>query len=502
MDVAGFTASAERMRQYAHLPCAFAADVLGATNDPFQKNILRSVDVYQRTAVAGAKGIGKGFCAAQAAWWFLATRPKSKVGIISASATNVQTNIWQELATYYSKSPWLQALFDMGDRTIRSRKQPKEHFLFTRQGTARYTRRGASGEKQAEGLSGMYAEHVFWLADEASSIDDIVLRTIDTSVNSRGHRFLILANPIRTSGFFYDVFMTPRRGQGWVTMNVPYTASSRASTPEGIAERDRWIRSWGEDSAIVQAFVYGRFPAEGRADTVYRPQELMQAFVLRREPDPEEPLDIGIDPARYGSDECVFIAQRDNVGLEMVTVAKIDQVDIVGRAISMARRWWGVPKEEELTRELKRRTRFRIDVGLGVGPIDTLRKLGFLVAGVDNGRRPSRKLKERYDNLGTELWCETREYAVLNEAKPLALGGMLLNERKLGFDGDPILIHQLCSRPYTYPVSAGGRMRMLSKEELRRNFDGSPDRADAFILAFGDVKAMGLVDPMKTIYFG
>lgn len=491
-----------RMQPYFDLPTAFARDVLGADNDPFQEDALDSFCFNQRTAVAGAKGIGKGYLASQGIWWFMSTRPKSKVGIISASATNTQANLWQELATFYGESPYLQSMFEMGDRTIRSRKTPKEHFAFARQGSARYSKRGAANEKQAEGLSGMYAEYVAWIADEATAIDDVVLSTIDTSVNRAGHRFLMLANPIRTSGFFHDVFMVPRRSIGWVGMNVPYTASRMAHTPEGIRERERWIRNWGEDSGIVQAFVFGQFPKGDSGDTVYPPGEVMEAFARHRTPDPEAFIDIGIDPARYGSDECCFCVQQDNVGLEMVTQGKIDQVDIVGKAITLARYWHKVPKEEEMSKEQKRRTRFRIDVGLGVGPIDTLRKMGFLVAGVDNGRKPSKKLKMRYDNLGTELWCETRDTALRHPEKPVAMGDMIVNGRKMTPDGEPILVHQLTSRPYTYPVSAGGRMRMLSKEELHRTMDGSPDRADAWILAFGDVGKMGLVDPMKTIYLG
>lgn len=492
---------ATRLAQYRDLPVAFGHDVLGADNDEFQRRFLNSLVCNQRTGIAGAKGIGKGFAVSQGIWWFMSTRPKAKVGLIAAAATTVKANIWQELATFYGRSPWLQQMFEMGDRMIRSKKHPQEHFVLARQGSARYSKRGGAGEKQAEGLSGMYAEDVMWVADEATAIDDVVLRTIDTSVNRPGHRFAMLANPIRTSGFFHDVFMVPRFQQGWTCMNVPYTASRMSGTPEGIIERDRWIRQWGEESAFVQAFVYGQFPKAGQGDTIYRPGELMAAFMLTREPDMSEPLDIGIDPARFGTDECAFVVQRDNVGLEMLTIGKIDQVDLVGRAIGLARKWHGVEKERELTKAEMKNTRFRIDVGLGVGPIDVLRKTGFLVVGVDNGRSATRKMKQRYANLGTELWCETREHAVLNEATPLAMGGMIVNGRPIDpIEGEPILIHQLCSRPYTYPVSAGGKMRMLSKEELRRNMDGSPDRADAWLLAFADVKKCGMVNPLNTIF--
>lgn len=498
-----FQAVAHRLAQYRDVPTAFGHDVLRADNDEFQKNFLNSIALNQRTGIAGAKGIGKGYASAQAIWWFLSTRPKSKVGIISAAATTVKANIWQELATFYGRSPWLQAMFEMGDRMIRSRKHPQEHFCLARQGSARYSKRGGAGEKQAEGLSGMYAADVLWVADEATAIDDVVLRTIDTSINRAGHRFAMLANPIRTSGFFHAVFMVPRFQAGWTCLNVPYTASRMASTPEGQRERERWIRQWGEESAFVQAFVYGQFPKEGQGDTIYRPAELMAAFQLIREPDPSEPLDIGIDPARFGSDECAFVVQRDNVALEMFTIGKVDQVDLVGHAIRLARKWHDCPKDRELTKAEMRNTRFRIDVGLGVGPIDVLRKSGFLVVGVDNGKSPTRKFKKRYANLGTELWCETRETAVLNAEKPLSLGGMIVNGRPVDpIEGEPILIHQLCSRPYTYPVSAGGKMRMLSKEEIRRNMDGSPDRADAWLLAFGDVKKMGMVNPLNTVWAG
>jgi len=500
---------------YYRLPIAFARDILHANQvDEFQREIACSLMAHKRVAVAGAKGIGKGYVAALIIWWFMVTRPFAKVGITSASATTVQTNVWGELAAFYRKSALLREMFDMGDRMIRSRRHPKEHFAIARQASVKYTRGGGARERQAEGLSGMYTRHVLWVLDEATAIDDAIYDTIATSVNEEGHQLLILFNPIRTSGFAWEIFNIKRKGEGFCLFNVPYHRSHIANTPAGAARREQWIRQWGENSALVAAFVHGRHPTGDAGDSAYSLQALYDAFSRVREPDMDEPLDIGIDPARHGSDECAFLAQRDYVGHEMRTFGKIDQDDIVEYAERLAEKWIGEELKGErkdertgkaipaLSDDQKKDVRFRIDVGMGVGPIDFLKRRGYPVIGVDNGKKPTRRgRKENYASLGTELWIETAS-VLRQEEKPLALGNMIVNERPVSRqEGDGAMIQQLCQRPIVFPTNDNGRRRVMPKEAMRQNMSGSPDRGDVFVLAFGDITRMGRPTgkPVSTI---
>lgn len=510
------------MQRYFNVPIAFGHDVLHAKNiDDFQREVALATVAFQRVSVAGAKGIGKGFIAGLLIWWFMATRPFAKVAITSASATTVQTNIWQELATFYRKSPWLQEFFEMGDRMIRSRRYPKEHFVIARQASVRYTKGGRGKERQSEALSGMYTRHVLWVLDEATALDDVIFKTVDTSVNMEGHKLLVLFNPIRTSGFCWDIYNINRLAEGWVRFNIPFSRSSQANTPHGAAERARWVRAWGENSAWVRAFVYGEFPEGETGDTAYMPGELYEAFARVRQPDPDARLEIGIDPARHGADECVFFVQRDYVGLEMVTVGQIKQDALVDRAEALAMKWLGEePAETEkrpnaagdvedfpvLSKEQKKKIRFRIDVGMGVGPIDFLRRRGYPVVAVDNGKSPSKRgRRENYASLGTELWIETREvlrfeteHGEPDEARRCALGGMLINGNRIDRrQGDQSLIQQLVQRPIVFPPNDSGRRRIMPKEQMHSNMSGSPDRGDAFVLAFCDPTRVGYVENVE-----
>ncbi len=105
------------------------------------------------------------------------------------------------------------------------------------------------------------------------------------------------------------------------------------------------------------------------------------------------------------------------------------------------------------------------EAGVGGGVVDRLKELGAPVIGVQAGGRA--RLKERFEDLRAEIFWELRRR---------------MAEEEIALPDDPELVGQLLS--LRYRIESGGRIRLVSKEELRKAGLPSPDKADALALAF------------------
>lgn len=479
---------------------AFCSDHFGVRNDAWQKHVLWSMQANQKVAAAGAQGVGKDFCAAQAAAAKLMLYPFSKVGVTSASRKTLRTNFWPELATLYKSSDLFQRYFEMDTQSVRARGHRETWFLISRTSSAHYsssTGVGAAGEKEAESIAGMYAPGgTLVIVDEASGVDDAVFDALEGTANTADAKLLYIGNPLRRSGRFHDVFRRPAFAAGWKHFHIDFTMSSRTNTPEGRAIRLQWIRQHGKNSAFVQARIWGRFPTGSSIDTVL-PEDLVQQALgrfseinwLRNEDGTfRYPLDIGVDMARFGDDETVIVVRSGPAGLRMEVMGKKDSQFVLGRVLHWIHHFAKVPAGAELPDEVKKNVTVRVDEGggYGSGVIDPLRRMGFRVAGVHNGASPKgRKAKEKYDSLAMQLWDEDLKNALLTA--------------KLAAINDDVLLHQLVSRQYDYTVGRESKLRLVSKERMRKAGLGSPDRADALVLAFADMRKLGFTNVGNTI---
>ena len=64
--------------------------------------------------------------------------------------------------------------------------------------------RRTASKDNPEALQGFHAEHLLFLIDEASGIDDIVFEVGMGALSTPGAKVVMAGNPTRTSGFFYD----------------------------------------------------------------------------------------------------------------------------------------------------------------------------------------------------------------------------------------------------------------------------------------------------------
>jgi hypothetical protein len=101
------------------------------------------------------------------------------------------------------------------------------------------------------------------------------------------------------------------------------------------------------------------------------------------------------------------------------------------------------------------------DTGVGGGVTDALKRLGAKVIPVNFGGIP--KDKNKYDTAADEMWFE-----------------FPIEEASIPDDSD--LMMELSGRLYDYDKR--GRRKVESKEQFKKRFGRSPDKADALLLAY------------------
>jgi len=132
--------------------------------------------------------------------------------------------------------------------------------------------RRTASKDNPEALQGFHAEHLLFLIDEASGIDDIVFQVGMGALSIPGAKVVMAGNPTRTSGFFYDTHHLLR--DRWHTMHVNCLDVPRA---QGHIE-DIKVK-YGENSNAWRVRVLGEFPTAD--DETVIPLELVMSALDR-----------------------------------------------------------------------------------------------------------------------------------------------------------------------------------------------------------------------------
>ena len=102
-------------------------------------------------------------------------------------------------------------------------------------------------------------------------------------------------------------------------------------------------------------------------------------------------------------------------------------------------------------------------IGLGSGVVDRLKELGLPVRGINVAESPS--MRSQYINLRAELWFRMKEW---------------LEARDCKLPKDEALFSELVAPRYSF--TSTGKLKVESKQEMKKRGLPSPDRADAVIL--------------------
>jgi len=463
-------------------PVLFARRALRHRTWWTQERLLRAPLHHDRIAVKACHKSSKTFSVAELVLWWLVRYPDGKVVTTSPNFRQVKRNLWSEIGTMA--------------RTCRiALPEPNQTELtLGRKNWAIGV--ATSRDVDFAGFSG----RILVIIDEAPGVGDAIFDALK-GVRAGGRvTVVMLGNPIILGGPYHEAFTKGRGRWHTITINAFDTPNVRPllggldphdtadevlvkalseHTERDFAEavifpdlvRAEWILEMWEDEGPGtldwEARVMGRFPSVG-LDTIVDKIDRVEAARKDRRVEPG-PVQIGIDVARGGGDETAVCVRRGDTVLEIDGTRKGFPSN-AGFVKNRIRSWkdregWGVES-------------VKVDSAGDHSIFDQLRaqEYAFPVHGINVGENPwgknrseRRKARERYFNLKAQLWANLRQRA--------------RDGRLRGVDDDEALAQLSAVRKETWH---DGSMRVEKKASLESRGVGSPDRAEAVMLAFAE----------------
>lgn len=383
----------------------------------------------------------------------LLTRYPQKTVATAPTSSQLKGALVPEIKMWLKELPQvLQDLFDLKAEGIYLGTKPEASFFEAR----------TSRAEAPEALQGVHSEHVLLVADEASGVPEQVFEAAVGSMSGHNATTLLIGNPVRTSGLFYDTHHKLR--DMWFTVHVSHADSPRVTADfvEDVKRR------YGEDSNAFRIRCLGEFP-KADEDTVIPFEAVETARSREITLPPNMPVVWGLDVSRFGDDHNALVERSKRAATVLDMWQGTDLMETAGR---VKERWDQTPAE-------RRPRSILVDViGLGAGVVDRLRELNLPVRGINVAEASS--TSERFMRLRSELWWMAREWLEKQDVTlPTATDG--LDPRD---DPAEALASELVIPKYTY--TSTGKLSVEAKSDIKKRGYKSPDVADAFVLTFAE----------------
>lgn len=422
-------------------PTLYVESMLKVTPDKWQKKVLDSLLTDDKISIKSGHGTGKTALLSWVILWWLSCRLPCKIAVTANTSNQLSDILWSEISKWHRNLPQgFKDLFEFKSDKI-NLVGVKDSFCVAR--TAR--------REQPEALQGFHSPNMLFIADEASGIDDLIFQVAEGSLSTPNAKVILTGNPTRNSGYFFDTFH--QMSHRWKNFTVSCLDSKHVN--------ERFIEDmqtkYGEDSNVYRIRVLGEFPDTN--DDAIIPLHLISESLDRDiEPSTNEVV-WGLDVARFGGDKTALAKRQGNTLLEKIkTWQGKNLMETVGIVVS----------EYEALPYSKRPTEILVDsIGIGAGVADRLQELvDCQVSAVNVAELPS--LQDKYLRLRDELWFLAREWFESRDVK-------------MNYEDDELIAELTAPR---YAFMSNGKIKVESKEQMKKRGHSSPDRADAFCLTF------------------
>jgi len=433
----------ELILTYEKHPDLFVEDLLGVTPQDWQREVMSAVAKGQRRcSIRSGHGVGKSSCASWLMIWFLLTRYPVKIVVTAPTASQLFDALFAECKRWIKELPTpIKSLLEMKSDRIELGSSPTEAFISAR----------TSRSESPESLAGVHADHVLLVVDEASGVPESVFEAAYGSMSGKDATTILLGNPTRSSGYFYETHTRLR--DSWWTKQVSCLDSPLVS-PDFIQEMEL---KYGIGSNAMKVRVYGEFPT-AEDDTLISLHAVEQASKRTVEQPEGTPVVWGLDVARYGDDASVLCIRQGRHLIELHSWKKLSLMELSGRVLDLLHSS-DEPPEEILVDS----------IGLGAGVLDRLRELDISARGVNVSESPA--MADRYANLRAELWDLTKQWFA----------------EEVQIPNDDSLIADLTAPRYSF--NSSGKMIVESKAETKKRLGRSTDFADSLVLTFASSAA-------------
>ena len=436
----------------------------------WQEKILRDIAIHIqrnqtidlpemfRLAVASGRGIGKSALVAWLILWMLSTRLGATIIVTANTEQQLRSRTWAELGKWITlaiNSHW----FNKTATTVKPAPWFEEALIRDLQIDTGYYYAQAQlwSEENPDAFAGIHSSYgVCLIMDEASGIPAPIYSVSEGFFSEpTAHRYwFTFSNPRRNTGPFYDSFYSKRKY--WHNEQID------SRTVEGTDQKlfQTMLEQYGENSTVARVEVLGEFPSADD-DTVI-PMDLVRAAVDRDVSiSASAPIVWGLDVARFGGDNSALCVRQGNTVLEIKTFNSMDLMQLCGAVKNKYDNETMMTKPQEVLVDV---------IGLGSGVVDRLAEQNLPVRGVNVAEAPS--TKKNFLNLRAELWFAIKDW---------------LAQRECRLPNDDELVAELAAPIYKY--TSTGKIKLESKEEMKKRGIKSPDRADALALTMASAAA-------------
>lgn len=426
----------------------YRRDVLGRSHADWQKTVGESIQVNKRTAVAAAHGVGKTGFAADLVHWFIATRPSPQIIATANTENQLKQKLWRELAKVNNHAKngdwftWKGMSFSMFDEPTQTAYAVPW------------------SEENPEAFAGTHEEHVLGIFDEASAIPRPIFNTFAGAMSTAGARWVLFGNSTQNTGYFFDAchgkLKARKKGDLARGMWNSFIVKAMDSPFVEPSYWEQMLIEHGEESNEYRIRVLG-LPPKNDVEQFIKRELIVAAQERELEMFARWPLILGIDVGR--GDRSVIMDRRGRIaGRKLVILQGMRTTDFA-RRIAEEIKWYREEKGLHANCIIE-------ELGMGVGVVETLQDWGHgdHVFGVNTGEQSSEP--NLYTNLRCEMW------------------GSLLDwmEERVEIPNSPELAEDL--ENIKRKPSGTGKLRLETKEEMRKRGLKSPDVGDGLALTF------------------
>jgi hypothetical protein len=442
--------------RYREDPIGFFYDVLGVERlSDDQLAILEAMNgLRSRVSVASGHKTGKDFLAGGIALWWFASDDEARVRATAVTMYQVRDVFWREVCAHWRRSQLGRYPLDGMPHGL-----PQNGLRVGAREIVGFT------SDQPEAAAGISGRRVLYILDEASGIGDPIFEAMKGNLAGGDARVLMLSQPTRNDGAFYDSHHEKRELWKCFTLSsekTPNVIEGCEAIP-GMATRE-WLAEqaldWNApDGPVWKVRVKGEF-AEGSGQKVI-PLSLALAAERRWETtraNSGERLHVGLDVAGTGDDENAIAVRRGQKVLGLEAWSGVSAKETSRRAIQIVRRH-RLPREE--------RALVKVDSGgtIGLEVYGELRAYADEIEVVPVHFGAKSPLIREYPLVRDQIWFGLERW--------LRDGGALPPDRKLPAE--------LTCPAWRYDEQQ--RRHVEKKDALRKRLKRSTDRADACILA-------------------
>jgi len=447
----------DKIKEWKDSPLRFVTECLRATPSKQQAKALNVLPKTKRLSIHSGHGCGKDAFCAWAALWFLSTRTYPKIPSTAPTARQLSDILWSEMSKWLRQSLIADEFVIQKDKIFK-KEAPKEWWMRAISPSVK-----ASKEEQAETLAGLHADHMLIIVDEASGVPDPMFIPLEGAMTQPDNKVILIGNPTKNTGYFHKTRFDPTFSRKWTTLHWDSRESELVTQDMIEYFRD----NYGEESNIFRIRVAGEPPLDD--ETTFIPLSwALQCVGNTIEVDPEWPLYLSVDVARFGEDDSIILPRRGmkvtrwnrfhgNHTLDLSHHIVRDCVDLEARGVGVD------------------------EIGVGGGVVDWLqndpRGLGYdIVTGINAADASSDNKK--WHRLRDELWDLVRNHLMLSKLDlPDETVKMFGKDWNIGH----LLADELAS--VKYKLDNNGAIQIESKLDMKARGVKSPNIADALCIS-------------------